>query len=67
MTTVTFTLDPDELDELIATELRRCYKDLATADIKWPEREPTMEAILVILGHYMTEPEFGAWKQSIGV
>lgn len=65
MTKLSFTIDPDEMDNLIAYELRQCYESLATTPIKWPEREPTMEAILVVLEHYMAKGEYDAWYETI--
>ena len=67
MTTITFTVDPDEMDELIAQELRECYVALADQShhINFKERVPTMEAILVVLDHYMTREAYETWYETI--
>ena len=67
MTTITFTIDPDEMDDLIAQELRECYVALADQShfINFKERVPTMEALLVVLEHYMPHDEFEAWYETI--
>lgn len=65
MTKVYFTLDPDELDALVALQLRECYKSLALPFGDWPERIATMEAILVVLDHYMVHDEYEAWYETI--
>ena len=67
MTTITFTVDPDEMDELVAQELRDCYVALASQVnyINFKERVPTMEAILVVLDHYMTRYAYEAWYETI--
>lgn len=65
MTTLTLTVDPDEMDALVAQQLRDCYWALATPFGDWPERIPTMEAILVVLEHYMTEADYNDWYETI--
>lgn len=65
MTTIKFTIDPDEMDALVAQQLRACYVDLANPFGDWPERKPTMEALLVVLEHYMPPNEYEAWYESI--
>ena len=65
MTTLTFTIDPDEMDALVAQQLRECYESQAKPFGDWPERIPTMEAILVVLEHYMPHDEYEAWYESI--
>ena len=65
MTKLSFTIDPDEMDNLIAYELRQCYESLATTPIKWKEREQTMDALLVVLDHYMTKDEYENWYESV--
>lgn len=65
MTTLTFTIDPDEMDALVAQQLRECYESLAQPFGDWPERIPTMEAILVVLDHYMAPNEYEAWYETI--
>lgn len=66
MTTIKFTIDPNEMDALVAQQLRDCYVSLANSPpIDWEERIPTMEAILVVLEHYMTPSEYDAWYETI--
>ena len=65
MTKLSFTIDPDEMDNLIAYELRQCYEGLATTPIQWKEREQTMDALLVVLDHYMPKAEYDAWYETI--
>jgi len=65
MTTLTFTICPDEMDALVAQQLRACYESLAQPFGDWPERIPTMEAILVVLEHYMAPNEYEAWYETI--
>jgi len=65
MTKITLTLDPDEMDTIIASELRQCYESLATTPIQWDERERTMEAVLVVLEHYMAQDDYNAWYETI--
>lgn len=65
MTTFTFTLDPDEIDKLIASELRQCYESMATSPINWAERKDTLEALLVVLDHYMAKDDYETWYESI--
>ena len=65
MTTLTFTVDPDEMDALVAQQLRACYESLAQPFGDWPERIATMEAILVVLEHYMAEKEYNEWYETI--
>ena len=65
MTTIKFTICPDEMDALVAQELRACYVALAHPFGDWPERIPTMEALLVVLEHYMTEQDYNEWYETI--
>ena len=65
MTKLSFTIDPDEMDNLIADELRQCYESMVTSPIKWVEKEGTLEALLVVLDHYMTKEEYEIWYDSI--
>ena len=63
--TYQISIDPDQMDLIIASELRRCYEGLATNPIQWEERERTMEAILVVLEHYMTQSDYNEWYETI--
>ena len=66
MTTITLKFDDDEIDALVADQLRNCYESLANMPpVDWPERIPTMEAILVVLEHYMAENEYNEWYETI--
>ena len=58
-------IDPDQMDEIVASELRRCYVALAHPFGDWPERVATMEAVLVVLEHYMTEADYNEWYETI--
>lgn len=58
-------IDPEDMDNIVAAELRRCYVALAHPFGDWPERIPTMEAILVVLDHYMPKSEYEAWYETI--
>ena len=65
MCKITFSIDPDEMDALVAQQLRASYIDMADQRFKWAERVPTMEAILVVLQHFMPVHEFEAWYETI--
>ena len=63
--TYQISIDPDQMDLIVASELRRCYESLARPFGDWPERIPTMEAILVVLEHYMTVDDYNEWYETI--
>ena len=65
MTKLSFTIDPDEMDALVAQQLRACYESLAHPFGDWPERIETMEAILVVLSHYMIHEDYEKWYDRI--
>ena len=65
MTTITLKFDDDEIDALVADQLRACYESLAQPFGDWPERIATMEAILVVLEHYMSPTDYEVFYEQI--
>ena len=65
-TKITVTVDPDEVDDLVASDLRRCYVD---AKMFWDHdkayNERLCDAILTVLEHYMIQADFEAWYETI--
>jgi hypothetical protein len=65
-TTITITIDPDEVDDLVASDLRRCYIDAKTLwDHDTAYNERLCDAILTVIEHYMPHAEFEAWYEEI--
>ena len=58
-------VDPDQLDLIIASELRRCYVDTMTTWRKEKDSPQLGEALLVVLQHFMTHSEFEDWYETI--
>lgn len=65
MTMITLDVNPDELDNWLAQELRRCYVDTVTIWKHQPESPELAAALLVVIEHYSAPDEFEEWKQSL--
>ena len=65
MTQITLTIDPDQMDQWIEQDLRRCYVD---ARVHWhnePDNERLCDALLTVIQHYMSHDAFEQWYETI--
>jgi hypothetical protein len=58
-------IDPDQMDIIVQTELRRCYEDHAKFWRKEPDFETLSDALLTVIRHYTSESEFEEWYETI--
>ena len=58
-------IDPDQMDIIVQTELRRCYEDHVKFWRKELDFETLSDALLTVIRHYTSENEFEEWYETI--
>ena len=62
---LTFTVDPDEMDEIIAIQLRDMYMGLVECKHADAQDARTKEAILTVLEHVMRPSDFEQFFETV--
>lgn len=62
---VTLKVDPDEIDRLIADELRDLYVSVMTEPLNEPDRGDFSDALLKVIQYHMSPASFESWYENI--